>query len=88
MAAGARSSAVLSPRLPDPIEARVGRRRRPRPGGCSDLPMGVPSMPTANYLPDELETAEPERLATGFVLTQGPLWHPDGYWHFVGLRSN
>ena len=24
-------------------------------------------MPTANYLPDVLETAEPERLATGFM---------------------
>jgi len=45
-------------------------------------------MPTANYLPDVLETAEPERLATGFIFTEGPLWHPDGYWHFVDLRRN
>ena len=27
-------------------------------------------MPTANYLPDVLETAEPERLATGFIFTE------------------
>jgi len=43
---------------------------------------------TANYLPDVLETAEVERLATGFIFTEGPLWHPDGYWFFVDLRRN
>ena len=42
----------------------------------------------ANYLPDVLETTVAERLATGFVFTEGPLWHPDGYWYFVDLRSN
>src|ERR1700761_3750375 len=45
-------------------------------------------MPSANDLPDVLETPEPERLATGFVFTEGPLWHPDGYWYFVDLRCN
>ena len=45
-------------------------------------------MRTNNYLPDVLETAEPERLATGFIFTEGPLWHPDGYWYFVDLRRN
>ena len=45
-------------------------------------------MPTANYLPDVLETTEAERLATGFIFTEGPLWHPDGYWYFVDLRRN
>src|SRR5580700_8751114 len=45
-------------------------------------------MATANYLPELLETTEPERLATGFIFTEGPLWHPDGYWHFVDLRRN
>ncbi|MCC7483714.1 MAG: SMP-30/gluconolactonase/LRE family protein [Burkholderiales bacterium] len=43
-------------------------------------------MAAANYLPDVLETTEPERLATGFVFTEGPLWHPDGYWYFVDKR--
>jgi hypothetical protein len=33
-------------------------------------------MPTNNYLPDVLETTEAERLATGFIFTEGPLWHP------------
>ena len=45
-------------------------------------------MAAANYLPDVLETAEPERLATGFIFTEGPLWHPGGYWYFVDIRQN
>ena len=45
-------------------------------------------MPTANYLPDVLDTTEAERLAGGFVFTEGPLWHPDGYYYFVDIRSN
>jgi gluconolactonase len=45
-------------------------------------------MPKANDLPDILETTEAERLATGFKFTEGPLWHPDGYFYFVDLRSN
>ena len=35
-----------------------------------------------------LETTEAERLATGFIFTEGPLWHPDGFWYFVDLRRN
>lgn len=34
-----------------------------------------------------LETEEPERLATGFVFTEGPLWHPDGFYYFVDLHG-
>ena len=45
-------------------------------------------MPANNYLPDVLETTEAERLATGFIFTEGPLWHPGGYWYFVDLRQN
>jgi gluconolactonase len=45
-------------------------------------------MAKANDLPDILETAEAERLATGFTFTEGPLWHPDGYYYFVDLRAN
>ena len=45
-------------------------------------------MPIANDLPEVLETTEPERLATGFIFTEGPLWHPDGCWYFVDLRRN
>src|SRR5438045_3300680 len=43
-------------------------------------------MPIANDFPEVLETSEPERLATGFIFTEGPLWHPDGHWYFVDLR--
>jgi hypothetical protein len=45
-------------------------------------------MATANYLPEVLETTEAERLATGFIFTDGPLWHLDGYWYFVHPRRN
>ncbi len=39
-------------------------------------------------LTNVVESAEAERLATGFVFTEGPLWHPDGYWLFVDVRAN
>jgi gluconolactonase len=42
----------------------------------------------ANYLPEVLETTEAERLDTGFTFTEGPLWHPDGYYYFVDIRQN
>jgi len=45
-------------------------------------------MSAENYLPDVLETVEAERLATGFVFTEGPLWHPDGFYYFVDIRTN
>ena len=45
-------------------------------------------MAAANYLPEVLETTEAERLATGFVFTEGPIWHPDGFWYFVDIRQN
>lgn len=45
-------------------------------------------MSAANDLPDVLETTEAERLATGFIFTEGPLWHPDGFWYFVDIRRN
>jgi gluconolactonase len=39
-------------------------------------------------LADIFETSVPERVATGFRFTEGPLWHPDGFFYFVDLRSN
>lgn len=45
-------------------------------------------MPAANYLPEVLETTEAQRLATGFVFTEGPLWHPEDFWYFVDIRRN
>lgn len=42
----------------------------------------------ADALSAILETRETERLATGFVFTEGPLWHPDGFYYFVDVRSS
>lgn len=39
-----------------------------------------------NDLPDILDSARIERLATGYVFTEGPLWHPDGAWYFNDIR--
>lgn len=33
-----------------------------------------------------LETSEAARLASGFTFTEGPTWHPDGFYYFVDLR--
>jgi gluconolactonase len=35
-----------------------------------------------------LETTTAERPATGFVFTEGPLWHPDGFYYFVDVRAS
>ncbi|MGH7398788.1 MAG: SMP-30/gluconolactonase/LRE family protein [Candidatus Rokuibacteriota bacterium] len=35
-----------------------------------------------------LGTTEAERLATGFVFTEGPLWHPDGFYYFADVRAS
>src|SRR4051812_50209130 len=35
-----------------------------------------------------LETMTAERPATGFVFTEGPLWHPDGIYYFADVRSS
>lgn len=42
----------------------------------------------ANYLPDVLETTDAEQIATGFIFTEGPTWHPDGFLYFVDIRQN
>ena len=42
----------------------------------------------ATQLTDIEESPQPERLARGFVFTEGPLWHPDGHWLFVDVRAN
>ena len=43
-------------------------------------------MPDA--LSSVLETTTAERPATGFVFTEGPLWHPDGFFYFVDIRRS
>jgi gluconolactonase len=42
----------------------------------------------ADALSQLLETKDAERLATGFVFTEGPLWHPDDFYYFVDIRRS
>lgn len=42
----------------------------------------------ADDLSEIIESPGPELLATGFAITEGPLWHPAGYVTFVDLRCN
>ena len=42
----------------------------------------------ADRLSEIVESSESERLATGFVFTEGPLWHPEGYLLFVDIRRS
>ena len=42
----------------------------------------------ADRLADLLDGGAPERLATGFGFTEGPLWHPDGFYYFVDIRQS
>jgi gluconolactonase len=39
-------------------------------------------------LSDVLETTALQQVATGFVFTEGPLWHPDGFFYFVDVRAS
>src|SRR6478736_6996816 len=43
---------------------------------------------TMATLTDILETTRLEKVADGFVFTEGPLWHPDGFYYFVDIRQN
>ena len=42
----------------------------------------------ADALSTILETTRAECLGTGFLFTEGPLWHPDGFYYFVDLRRS
>jgi gluconolactonase len=39
-------------------------------------------------LSDILETTNFEKVAGGFVFTEGPVWHPDGFFYFVDVRGS
>ena len=39
-----------------------------------------------NAISKILATTEPIRQATGFVFTEGPVWHPDDVWYFNDIR--
>ena len=42
----------------------------------------------AGRLGEIIESPDAERLATGFIFTEGHLWHPDGYLPFVDIRTS
>jgi gluconolactonase len=42
----------------------------------------------ADALSAIVEPTQAERLATGFGFTEGPLWHPDGFYYFVDIRTS
>jgi gluconolactonase len=42
----------------------------------------------ADALSGLIESTQAERLATNFVFTEGPLWHPDGFYYFVDIRQS
>ena len=39
-----------------------------------------------NDLPDILESPDIERQSTGYVFTEGPAWHPYGFYYFNDIR--
>ena len=39
-----------------------------------------------NAISKILATTEPIRQATGFVFTEGPVWHPNDVWYFNDIR--
>src|SRR5215831_1905845 len=41
-----------------------------------------------NGLSQIVDQGEAERLATGFTFTEGPLYHPDGFYYFVDVRES
>jgi len=53
-------------------------------GGAVNIVFAQPS----TGLDDLFESGEPERIATGFSSTEGPVWHPDGYLLFSDIRDN
>jgi gluconolactonase len=57
--------------------------RSSRPGYA---PAGGDTM--ADALSAILEPTQAERLATGFGFTEGPLWHPNGFYYFVDIRKS
>ncbi len=53
------------------------------------LQVPVPPPPAVDFaLAAAIAPTPPERYATGFEFTEGPLWHPEGWWSCVDYRSN
>ena len=53
-------------------------------GGIAQVATAQPT----TGLNDLVEPNVPERIATGFSFTEGPVWHPDGYLIFTDIPAN
>src|SRR5215813_1029348 len=76
----------LAPRQRTPAQGSE-MDTRPAAGVAFSRPQSDGRMRMAG-LDDILETTAAERLATGFEFTEGPLWHPDGFYYFVDIRKS
>ncbi len=52
--------------------------------GIAQVAFGQPSQ----GLNELIEKGDPERIATGFSFTEGPVWHPAGYLLFTDIPGN
>src|SRR3984893_13323970 len=59
---------------------------RPDSGAMRSTNKEGASMETLSDILDD--TTSFEKVATGFVFTEGPLWHPDGFYYFVDVRGS
>jgi sugar lactone lactonase YvrE len=48
----------------------------------------IEEIPTMSEDLSTILDSAPEQVATGFVFTEGPLWHPDGFLYFVDVRRS
>src|SRR5215813_12264800 len=62
---------------------RAGNGRLRQVARLQDRPEEI-NMPTLNDLID----GDAQRLDTGFTFTEGPLYHPDGFYYFVDVRES
>src|SRR6202161_897813 len=76
-------SGSLSPHIPPPIPAVCKRTPSDAMLRANEEAAAMESL--ADILDD---TTSFEKVAAGFVFTEGPLWHPDGFFYFVDVRAN
>ena len=69
-------------------QAGVGRKPGWRAGPNGDRLHGQETGEHMETLVDILESEKFEKVAGGFVFTEGPLWHPDGFFYFTDVRDS
>src|ERR1700682_4022273 len=77
-------SPAVAARIP-PLKPRHLQAHPVSAGMSPDNEEGAPM----EMLPDVVdETTALEKVASGFVFTEGPLWDPAGFFYFVDVRDN